>query len=135
MGLLLESIVAILLVITIGYCYVLDKRLRALRSGQDGFGRIVEELERATGRAQSGVTDLRQTSEILAHDITSQMAAARALADELSVMVAAGNEIAERLDDRPSLPARGVPLARRRGQVDSGTGNDTNLYDKLKSAS
>ncbi|MBL4864552.1 MAG: hypothetical protein JKY63_06665 [Rhodobiaceae bacterium] len=43
--LILDALVAILLAATIFYCAMLDRRLKALRSGQDGFKAIIDQLK------------------------------------------------------------------------------------------
>ncbi|MEQ8747616.1 DUF6468 domain-containing protein [Pyruvatibacter sp.] len=96
-GLLIEVIVAGLLVATIAYCFLLDRRLRALRDGESDLKQIVVSLDRATSRAQSAITDLRVHADGMTRDLERDLKKARALADELALMVEAGDSIADRL--------------------------------------
>lgn len=109
-GYVLEGLVAVLLLVTVGYCYVLDRQLRALRSGQDGLKAIIEGLDAATARAQASVTDLRSSAAAVAKDLHEQVARGRGLADELEIMIDAGNALADRLEGtRAAKQVRAAP--------------------------
>lgn len=107
-GLAVELVVGVLLIATIAYCFILDRRLRTMREGENALREIVASLDRATTRAQGAISDLRanagETTEMLGRDIKK----ARALADELALMIEAGDHIADRLgslagvDDAPA---------------------------------
>ncbi len=118
-GMILEGIVAILLVMTIGYCFVLDRRLQALRSGREELQKVVEDLNASIGRAQTTILDLKANAGDTARILEERIGKAQGLADELSLMVQSGNSIAERLADRPtgikggSAGERSVRLAER----------------------
>lgn len=95
--LLLEAIVCVLLLATIGYCAVIDRRLRAMRAGQDGLRVLVRDLNTATDRAASAISLLSNANETTGRELGERVARARALADELGLMLEAGNGIADRL--------------------------------------
>lgn len=95
--LLLDGLVAVLLGATIFYCAMLDRRLKALRSGQDGLKQTIDQLNTATARAEISITQMKQVSGTLDDGLGQQMRDARSLADELSVMVASGNKVAGQL--------------------------------------
>ncbi|MEL7029919.1 MAG: DUF6468 domain-containing protein, partial [Pseudomonadota bacterium] len=104
-SLIIELIVAGLLLVTIVYCFVLDRRLAALRNGQDGLRDVIASLNSATQQAQTSVMQLKATGEQTSADLKGAITDARALADELSVMVEAGDGIADRLAGARSGPA------------------------------
>lgn len=95
--LLLDGLVAVLLGATIFFCAMLDRRLKALRSGQDGLKQTIDQLNTATARAEVSIAQMKQVSGQLDDGLTQQMRDARTLADELSVMVASGNKVAGNL--------------------------------------
>lgn len=97
LALLIELIVAFLLVVTIAYCFTLDRRLAALRNGQDGLREVISGLNMATSQAQASVVQLKATGEGVAEQLQSSIDKAQRLADELSVMVEAGDGVADRL--------------------------------------
>lgn len=96
-GLLVELVVGGLLVATIAYCFILDRRLRSLRDGESDLKAIVVSLEIATSRAQNAISDLRANAEGTTRDLERDIKKARALGDELALMVEAGDHIADRL--------------------------------------
>jgi hypothetical protein len=97
MDLMLEIIVCILLAATIGYCASIDRRLRAMRTGQDGLRGLIDDLSTATEQAVGAIARLREAGNATGASLTEQVKRGRALADELSLMVEAGNGIADRL--------------------------------------
>lgn len=116
MGLMLEAIVAVLLAATIGYCATLDRRLRAMRSGQDGLRDLIRDLSAATGQAADAIARLREAGDATGQALGEQVKRGKALADELALMVEAGNRIADRLTAAEprraapaSMPARTLP--------------------------
>lgn len=95
--LVLDVLVAILLAITAGYCFLLNRRLQDLRNGSDGLREIVQTLNEAVSRAHAGVEQLRHGSNIVASDIAGKLKAGQDLADELAMMIESGNNIADRI--------------------------------------
>lgn len=85
--LVVEGAVAILLLVTICYCAVLERRIRAFHSGQDGLRLLVAELDKATTRAQSAVAGLAATSKSAEINLEAHLNEARSLTRTL----AAGN--------------------------------------------
>ncbi len=114
--LILEGMLAILLAVTAAYCVLLDRKLRQLRSGQDGLRDIIKGLNTATGQAQGAIAQLKAAGEAHARDLKGQIGAAKALRDELSLMIESGNSLADRLEGRRSGP-REVALAEPDGRV------------------
>lgn len=107
--LLLDGLVAILLGATIFYCAMLDRKLKALRSGQDGLKQTIDQLNTATARAEISISQMKQVSGQLDDGLTQQMRDARSLADELSVMVASGNKVAGQLGTGRPRAAAAAP--------------------------
>jgi hypothetical protein len=107
-GMILEILVSVLLAVTVVYCAILDRRLKALRSGQDGLRAIIEGLDGATKRAQASISELRGAAEATGLALSAHTAKGRALADELQIMMEAGNALADRLEGNRAVAA-GAP--------------------------
>lgn len=58
-GLVIEGLVAVLLVLTIGYCMVLNRRLSRLRSNEASFKITIAELVAATESAERAIAGLK----------------------------------------------------------------------------
>lgn len=95
--LILDVLITVLLAITVGYCWLLNKRLLALRSGQDGLKEIIRTLNDATGKAQAGIEQLRRSSDSIGQELAIKIKNGRDLADELALIVESANNIANRL--------------------------------------
>jgi hypothetical protein len=69
-GLIIEGLVAVLLVLTIGYCMLLNRRLTRLRNDEHSFKDTIAELIAATESAERAIAGLklavRDSEEILA---------------------------------------------------------------------
>lgn len=110
LGLALDLIVAGLLVATIWYCVVLNRRLSLLRDAQNEMQRTVQEFDRATTAARSSIIELRSVADRTGAELREQITKAAALSDELKFIADSGNRLAERLTDqvtgarRPAAP-------------------------------
>ena len=95
MGLVLDSAIAVLLAVVVGYSIVLNRRLGELRKRHGEFVGLVDAFKTATERAEAGAGRLRAGGEHTGLD--GQIDAARELLDDLSLMVKRGNRLADRL--------------------------------------
>lgn len=99
----MDAVVVVLLGVTIFYCFMVDRRLRALRSGKDELKVVIEALGTSTDRAQESVVMLKNSGDAIEEQLGTRVRDARALSDELSLMIEAGNNLADRLEgSRPS---------------------------------
>lgn len=97
-GLILEALVAVLLVATVYYCVILNRRLTKLREGQEEFTALVADLNEATRRAQNSVQDLKSSTIETGRELEERVSSARVLVDELAMITEAGNNLANRLE-------------------------------------
>ena len=79
LGLLIESMVALLLLLTIGYCTVLNQRLKRLRTDEGSLRTMIGELVAATEKAERAIGGLRQTVQESDHTLGDRMRAAERL--------------------------------------------------------
>ncbi len=86
-GLVIESLVAILLGLTIGYCIVLNKRLARLRSDESAMRGTIGELITATEFAERAINNLRsiarETNDTLGEGLRSAKDVTRDLDDQI----------------------------------------------------
>jgi hypothetical protein len=109
LGLLTDTAVAALLGVTIVYCFRLDRRLAALRSGQDGLKDVIAALDRATERAQGSLGELKSLGMTSQSILKSEIDKAETLIDELKLMVQSADRVADRLAQvRPASTAPAV---------------------------
>ncbi len=94
----LELILTVLLGATLLYCIILERRLAAVRKGQDGLKKTIGELNGAITAAGASLRALKSAAAEAAETLDDRLKRARAVADELSVLSSSGERIAERFD-------------------------------------
>lgn len=103
-SLIVEIVLSLLLLATLGYCALLERRLSALRSGQDGLKETIGELNGAIANAGSSMRLLKAAAAGASETLDERLSRARSLADELSLLMVSGERIADRIE-------RGTPKA------------------------
>lgn len=96
-GLIIEGLVAVLLLITIGFCVALNRRIRLLRSDEQMLRTVVADLNAATMRAEGAIANLRRAVNESNEALTSQMHGVDAKAEELHRQIAAGEGVIARI--------------------------------------
>jgi hypothetical protein len=97
LSLLGDVVVALLLIATIGYSVVLNRRLTTVRSDRDKFETLVKNLNTASQRAEAAIGNLRTTAEDLGRRLEKRVEEARGLSDDLVYMIERGSGIADKL--------------------------------------
>lgn len=92
-----DAIVALLLIATIGYSILLNRRLSTVRNDREKFEVLVRNLSAASQRAEAAVTNLRVTADDLSRRLEKKVEEAKALSDDLSYMIERGGNIADKL--------------------------------------
>ncbi|MBS0273650.1 MAG: hypothetical protein JSR55_04450 [Proteobacteria bacterium] len=104
LSLIVEIGLSMLLLATIVYCAILERKLSALRKGQDGLKDTIAKLNEAIVAAGSSMRMLKSAAAGAAEALDERIARGRGLADELSILTASGDRIAERMADRGAAP-------------------------------
>jgi hypothetical protein len=119
LGLFIETTVAILLVITIGYCYVLDRRLRRFRADEVMLKATIGELITATEIAERAIAGLKLTVRDCDQNLGERLRAAERFSADIERQVAAGDSVLQRISQiaaagrgaAPSQPAPPAPVS------------------------
>jgi uncharacterized coiled-coil protein SlyX len=96
-GLIIEGLVAILLLVTIGYCIMLNNRLKRLKADERALKATIAELITATEIAERAVAGLRTTARECESTLGERLALAEQCCAELNRQVKAGDLVIERL--------------------------------------
>jgi len=94
----LEVAVAVLLLATIAYCFVLNRRLQELRSAQSDMAGLMRDFTSAMQQAEEGLVELRALGRELGGELDDRIGEARGLLDELNIMVDSGSGLADRIE-------------------------------------
>jgi hypothetical protein len=105
---ILDLVVILLLIPTIIYAVILNRRLVALRRSRDELARIVASFNDATLRAEAGIPKLKKATTEANQTLKERVDKAQTLRDDLAFMVQRAEELASRLE-------AGVRAARQDG--------------------
>ena len=95
----LELSLEILLALTLFYCVILERRLAAVRKGQEGLKTTIGELNMAISGAGASLRALKSAAGEAAVTLDERLKRARLHIDELSVLTASGERIADRMEN------------------------------------
>lgn len=96
-GLVIESMVALLLLLTIGYCFVLNAKLRRLKADEQALKATIAELITATEIAERAIAGLKLTVRDCDQNIGERLRAAERFSADIAVQIAQGTQIVDRL--------------------------------------
>lgn len=104
--LIVEIVLSVLLLATVGYCAVLERKLSALRAGQDGLKDTISQLNAAISAAGTSMRLLKVQASGAIEELDGKVGAARAAIDELSLLTVSGERIAARFERGAEVPPR-----------------------------
>jgi hypothetical protein len=96
---ILDLIIAVLLVATIGYAVTLNSRLTALRRNRDQLSKIIAAFNEATVRAEASIPKLKRAAEEAGAGLQDRMEKAQSLRDDLAFMIERADTMANRLEN------------------------------------
>ena len=110
-GLMIESLVAVLLLLTISFCMMLNRRLKKLKADEHALKATISELITATEIAERAIAGLKLTVRDCDQNLGERLHAGESLSRELERQLKSGDEVLVRLA-QISIAARPVqPVA------------------------
>jgi uncharacterized protein DUF6468 len=97
LGLIIETLVAVLLVLTIGYCMVLNSRLKRLKADEHSLKAVIAELITATDIAERAIGGLKFAVRDVNENLGTQLSAATQMSEQLRKQLAEGDSVVRRL--------------------------------------
>ena len=110
LGIAIESLVAILLMLTIGYCMLLNSRLKRLKADEHSLKATIAELITATEIAERAIGGLKHTVRDVNEHLGSQLTSAEQMSQQLKKQLAEGDNVFRRLS-RIAIAARPASAA------------------------
>jgi Flp pilus assembly protein TadB len=98
LSMIVELTLAVLLVPTLVCCFSVERRLKRLRQDQESLKGTVIALNTAIVSASTSVAKLREAAAETDKSLGGKVSSARALVDELSLLTAACERIATRME-------------------------------------
>ncbi|MEO6014396.1 MAG: DUF6468 domain-containing protein [Devosia sp.] len=97
LGMVVEGSVSVLLMVTIGYCMVLNSRLKRLHADRETLGKIVGDLVQATGLANAAIMELKTAALEADTKLSERLEEAHALQSSLVENVSTGSQLIEKI--------------------------------------
>src|SRR6266852_5794364 len=116
LGFMIESLVADLLMLTIGYCMLLNKRLQRLKADEHSLKAVIGELITATEIAERTIGGLKHTVRDVNENLGNQLTTAAQMSLQLKKQLAEGDNVLRRLSRivtaaRPASDQEAQPAA------------------------
>jgi len=96
-GLIIESLVAVLLLLTISFCIVLNRRLKKLKADEQALKATISELITATEIAERAIAGLKMTVRDCDQNLSERLRVGDALAGELGRQLEGGRQVLAQL--------------------------------------
>ena len=96
-GLMIESLVAVLLLLTITFCVVLNGRLKKLKADEQALKGTIAELITATEIAERAIAGLKMTVRDCDQNLSDRLRVGEALSRELGAKLEVGQEVLRHL--------------------------------------
>jgi chromosome segregation ATPase len=101
----IEGLVAVLLLLTIGYCMLLNKRLKRLKADEQSLKATIGELITATEIAERAIGGLKHTVRDVNENLGSQLNSATDMSRQLAKLLTEGDGVLRRIS-RIAVAAR-----------------------------
>jgi len=105
LGLMIETLVAVLLMVTIGYCMILNKRLNRLRADEHSLKAVIGELVTATEIAERAIGGLKHAVRDVNENLGNQLTSATQMSEYLKRQLSECDHVVRRLS-KITLAAR-----------------------------
>ena len=111
-ALIADLALAGLLVATIVYAAMLNRRLAVFRNGREEFAKVVEQLNEATAHAAVAIEQLRRTAAESGSTLQATINQAQTSAEELGYLVERGERAADRVENAVRISRQPEPAPR-----------------------
>lgn len=101
LGIAIESLVAVLLAVTIGYCVLVNRKLANLRSDQSELKKIVRDLHLATDHAAQAIMGLRESAANADESLGMQLERVKVIDKQLRESIGRGDALLAKLTAMP----------------------------------
>ena len=110
-GMIIELLVALLLVLTIGYCMMLNRRLKLLKADERSLRATIAELVTATDMAERAIAGLKLTVQDCETGLGERLRSADRFTADLDRGIVAGKALFDRLAQMVIAAGGAIPAA------------------------
>lgn len=83
----IEGLLIFLLLITICYCFILDRRLKVLRNGHSDLRKVITDLSQTTQIAREAISGLKATADDVDQRLSEKLNEARDMTSQLENLI------------------------------------------------
>ena len=109
-GLMLDVLIVLLLMVTIGYCWLLNRRIRVLQDSKSELAQLLKHFDESTQRASDSIIGLQSASKKIGENIQMRIEKANFLLDDLAFMIEKGHKLTNQME-------AGVAVTRARARA------------------
>lgn len=120
LSILVNGMMAVLLFVTIVYCWRLNNRIRVLQDSKSELARIINEFNESTERATQSIKEIHEATDRISENIQHKIDKANFIVTDLDIMIERGNRLtgntpmARGETPRPAAaPASAAPVRER----------------------
>ncbi len=99
-ALILDILIAILLIATIAYAVMLNRRLSDLRKDQTELEQLAQSFNEATIRAEDSIHKLTNSADDMKRDVQETLQKAETLRDDLNFLIDRAGTSADKLEEK-----------------------------------
>lgn len=119
-NLTLNVIMVALLVATIAYCWILNRRIQVLQDSKSELANLLRHFDESTQRASESIVALQTASKKIGESIQNRIDKANFLLDDLSFMIEKGNKLANQMEASLAVGrARNKVISERSGEKET----------------
>src|SRR5438105_2352197 len=96
-GIVIETLVAVLLMVTIGYCMLLNARLKRLKADEHSLKAVIAELITATEIAERAIGGLKLAVRDVNENLGTQLVSATEMSEYLKKQLVESDNVVRRL--------------------------------------
>ncbi len=112
--LLLDTLIIILLALTISYCWLLNRRIKILQDSKSELAQLLKYFDESTQRASESIVALQAASKKIGENIQTRIEKANYALDDLNFMIEKGSKLADQLE-------ASFAVSRARGKAGAGS--------------
>lgn len=104
-GVLIDGVLVVLLLTTIGYCAIVNRRLGVIRDAQQAMQDLAGDLNAATARAEIGLNQLRAATTEASEKVEPLLQQVGTAATDLDMLCHRAKKLSDKLDKASGAPA------------------------------
>ncbi len=124
-GLFFDILILAALGVTIFYCLRLSRQLNQMRADRKAFEALIQGLNLASARAEASIHSFKEVAVGNGDILQDKINKARAMAEELEIMIQAGDSLADRLQNLAEQSGRAAAEKSRKASADTSPPSET----------